>query len=66
MTTHEKEQSRQKQIWFSFLAIILIAIGSFTVKLNDPQAMVLSAIVLGLAGKEGANLFSTPKGKDDG
>ena len=62
MTKHEKEVSRQKHLWLALIVIMLISLGSFFVELNAHQAMVLSAVVMGLMGKEGASLFSTPKG----
>jgi xanthine/uracil permease len=64
MTKHEKEVSRQRHLWLALVVIVLISVGSFFVELNAHQAMVLSAVVLGLIGKESAGLFSTPKGDE--
>lgn len=66
MTTDEKERSRQKQMWFSSIAIVLIVIAAFIMVWFDKDLSkaegIIIAVSLALAGKEGVNLWTTPKG----
>ena len=66
MTKDEKERSRQKQMWFSTISIVLIVICVFILIWFDKDVskgeVIISSVALALAGKEGVNLYTTPKG----
>ena len=68
MTRDEKERSRQKQMWFSTISITLIVILVFIMVWFDKDVskgeVIISSVALALAGKEGVNLYTTPKGDD--
>jgi len=66
MTKDEKERSRQKQTWFSMFAISFIVLAVFILIWFDKDVskgeVIISSVALALAGKEGVNLYTTPKG----
>jgi len=66
MTRDEKERSRQKQMWFSTIAIVVIVILTFLMIWLEKDVSsgegIIGAVAIALAGKEGVNLYTTPKG----
>lgn len=64
MTKHEKEISRQKQIWFTMIASTLITIGALVLVGMDKDVnglgVILGSFYVAAFGKEGVNLFTNP------
>ncbi|MEA3279454.1 MAG: hypothetical protein U9Q38_02475 [Thermodesulfobacteriota bacterium] len=69
MTTGDKSKNRLKQSWYSFWLMVAMIIGIFYLFAvgNDvkPLADFVNWVIGVLIGKEGVNLYTTPKsGKD--
>ena len=69
MTLHEKEVSRQKQIWFAMGSVVAISVGSLIltglgIDVGGANT-IISAMFLALMGNTAVNLYTIPKGDTD-
>ena len=64
MELSKKEQSRQKQLWFSFVLVAFISISTLVLVFFDKDVsgatVIISTAILAVMAKESVNLATSP------